>query len=104
MGTPAWRPGSGDSFTADCDPEARPLRYTPPKTAKFVGNLWLGHRYKRLLLTDVYGGGLDYRDCERFSGCPDEVQVGAGKNCGRYGGARYELTVRRGWLVAKTFE
>ncbi|MDA0179262.1 hypothetical protein OJ997_03050 [Solirubrobacter phytolaccae] len=103
-GNPAWRPGSGDSFMADCDPSKRPVAYTPPKTTKFVGNLWLGHRHEGLLLTLVYGGSLYYRDCERFSGCPEKAEVGAGKNCGRFAGGGYELSVRRGWLVAKTFE
>jgi len=102
---PAWRPGSGDTFTADCDPDKRPVAYTPPKTKKYTGNLWLGNKYKGLLLTRVYAGELYYRDCERFTGCLANVRVGAGSYCDRKSGTpRLKLSVRRGWLVGTDFE
>ena len=44
-GDPSWRPGSGDSFTANCDPKARPVSYTPPKPSRHRGNLWLGAKH-----------------------------------------------------------
>lgn len=97
---PAWRPGSGDTFTASCDPTARPVSYTPPKTTRYRGNLWLGAKRDGLLLSSVLSRSLWYGDCERFSGCPDDVSLTAGNPCERDYTIQYKLSVRRGLLVA----
>ncbi|MDA0171955.1 hypothetical protein OJ998_22835 [Solirubrobacter taibaiensis] len=99
-GDPAWRPGSGDSFSANCDPKARPATYTPPKPNRYRANLWLGAKYKGLLLTHVSRESLWYSDCERFSGCPDDVSLTANNPCQRRHSSQYKLSVRRGMLVA----
>ncbi len=97
---PAWRPGSGDTFTADCDPRTRPVAYTPPKTTKYRGNLWLGAKHTGLLLTDATSSSLYYRDCERFSGCARDVAINVSNPCKRVYTPNYKLRVQRGWLVA----
>lgn len=99
-GNPTWRPGSGDSFSASCDPDARPLSYTPPKPARYRGNLWLGDRHAGLLLTSASARFLSYRDCERFRGCARPVTLYSGDSCERRWSRHYKLSVRRGWLVA----
>ena len=98
---PVWRPASGDSFTANCDPKARSVAYTPPKVTRYRGNLWLGTRYKGALLTYVTRRSLAYDDCERFSGCPDPVSLTAGSLCGSDHVPAQKLSVRRGLLVSE---
>lgn len=98
--SPAWRPGSGDSFTADCDPKARPVTYTPPKMTNYRGNLWLGAKPDGLLLDQVNRRTLFYTDCERFSGCPAEAVITAGDACTQEYAPYIKLSVRKGWLVA----
>ncbi len=98
---PSWRPGSGDSFIANCDPKTRPVTFTPPKTKTYRSNLWLGNRYKGLLLTHASRSSLSYDDCERFSGCPDRVTLTANAPCVRPYSSAWKLRVRRGWLVAE---
>jgi Tol biopolymer transport system component len=97
---PAWRPGSGDTFTANCDPKARPVTYTAPKVTKYRGNLWLGAKRDGLLLDQVNRRTLFYTDCERFSGCPAEAVITAGSACTQEYAPYIELSVRKGWLVA----
>ena len=97
---PAWRPASGDSYTADCDPRRRPVTYTPPRTTRFHGNLWLGAKHEGLLLTQATSGALHYRDCERFRGCRREVSINVSNPCKRLYTPNYELRVQRGWLTA----
>lgn len=97
---PAWRPGSGDSYSASCNASARRVTYTPPKTTRYRGNLWLGAKRGGLLLTGVQSRVLYYDDCERFRGCPAEVVLTAGNPCRREYTSQYRLSVRRGLLVA----
>ena len=100
-GNPSWRPGSGGTYTANCDPKARPVTFTPPKTKTYRSNLWLGNNYKGLLLTHASRSVLSYDDCERFSGCPDQVTLTANAPCVRPYTSQHRLSVRRGWLVAE---
>lgn len=99
-GSPAWRPGSGDSFTANCDPTARKVAYTAPSTKRYRGNLWLGAKRDGLLLSSVTRSVLWYGDCERFTPCRDEVILTVGNPCKRTYSRQYTLSVRKGLLVA----
>lgn len=88
-GTPSsvsatWRPGSGDSFDpGSCDPNTRApsLGVTSPRP--FTGGLWLGVRYRGLLLAGADKNSLDYGDCERFAEreCPPTIYLGAKSVC-----------------------
>jgi Tol biopolymer transport system component len=111
-GAPAWRPGSGSRFDpASCDPGARAALVDAPTPPRFRGGLWLGPRYRGLLLSRVSGGRrrpfLSYNDCERFDAraCPATVDIGSEAACkidafrGLTGNA-YRFTRRRGAIVA----
>jgi Tol biopolymer transport system component len=79
-----WRPGSGDTFDpGSCDPNTRApsLGVTSPKP--FAGGLWLGVRYRGLLLAEADKNSLDYGDCERFAAreCPPTIYLGAQSVC-----------------------
>jgi hypothetical protein len=78
----SWRAGSGDSFDpGSCDPNSRPLTVSTPPPAG--PGLWLGTRYRNLLLTRQSGGSLFYDDCERFTAaeCPDSLTVTSEPAC-----------------------
>ena len=68
-GTPAsffatWRPGSGTAFDpGTCDPNAREVRVERAAPAPLRDRLWLGPRYRGLLLSDVAPRALSYDDC-----------------------------------------
>jgi hypothetical protein len=105
---PTWRPGSGDTFDpGSCDPSTRAplLGVTSPKP--FTGGLWLGVRYRGLLLSAADKASLDYTDCERFGprDCPPTIYLNAKSICGKlaYFGfikAGFRFVHRKGALYA----
>jgi dipeptidyl aminopeptidase/acylaminoacyl peptidase len=111
-GAPAWRPGSGTrSDPGSCDPSARPALVDAPAPPRVRGGLWLGPRYRGLLLSRVGGGSrrryLSYDDCERFDAraCPATIEIGREAACrinafrGLTGNA-YRFVRARGAIVA----
>jgi hypothetical protein len=109
---PAWRPISGSRFDpGSCDPGARAALVHAPTPPRFRGGLWLGPRYRGLLLSRVSGGRrrpyVSYNDCERFDAraCPATVDIGSEAACriaafrGLTGNS-YRFLRRRGAIVA----
>jgi hypothetical protein len=76
-----WRPGSGTDFgPGSCDPNERVPRAEAPRLPRGPG-LWLGPRYRGLLLNDVTAGHLSYGDCARFEGCRETLGLTSGRAC-----------------------
>jgi hypothetical protein len=79
---PSWRPGSGDRYDpGGCDPRARRALIEAPIPRALRGGLWLGSRYRGLLLSRVEqtrrNRYLSYNDCELFDrrACPQSVDI-----------------------------
>jgi Tol biopolymer transport system component len=83
---PAWRPASGGRFDpGSCDPGARRARIDHPPLPRVQGGLWLGPRYRGLLLSGVERAKrthfLWYDDCARFDGCGDTLEITSWRGC-----------------------
>jgi WD40-like Beta Propeller Repeat len=85
---PTWRPASGTRYDpGSCDPGTRPALVDPPPLPEFRGGLWLGPRYRGLLLSGVERTGrnayLYYRDCELFDPrrCQETVDLAIEPAC-----------------------
>jgi WD40 repeat protein len=81
-GSATWRRGSGDRYDpGSCDPASRSALVDAPMPPALRGGLWLGARYRGLLLSRVERTGrrhyLSYRDCELFDprACPQTVDI-----------------------------
>ena len=84
--TPGWRPSTVATDPGGCGATPRPALIetdlSPARTFEGPRPLWLGLRYRGLLLSEVSHGRLEplsllYSDCAHFSprDCPPEIQV-----------------------------
>jgi Tol biopolymer transport system component len=116
-GTPAslaatWRPGSGTRFDpGGCDPGSRAPLTDGPMLPALRGGLWLGTRYRGLLLSRVERMGratfVAYDDCELFDprACPQPVHLSHEAACSAFAfrgltSNAYRFLRRRGAIVS----
>jgi dipeptidyl aminopeptidase/acylaminoacyl peptidase len=116
-GTPAsfaatWRPGSGTRYDpGSCDPGLRAALVDAPTLPSLRGGLWLGTRYRGLLLSGVERMGrhtlVAYDDCELFDpgACPQTVQLTREAACSTFAfrgltNNAYRFLRRRGAIVS----
>ena len=91
-GDPSWRSGGGtDAAPGSCDPSSRPALVETRAPRRIAGALWLGWRFRGLILSDTsnaditkHGSALNYGDCERFDSrrCPASIYLRNESICG----------------------
>jgi hypothetical protein len=107
--SPSWRPGTGTRYDpGSCDPNARPALLDTPALPETRDGLWLGPKFRGLLMSDTERGRepyLSYHDCEHFepTRCFQTVLLGSERACRTFafrGINTFRLLRRRGAILA----